>query len=723
MKKVILLIVVLFISISKVAFSQEIIFTAKEYYGGFNTSCNNIQDGEIRATVVWEAPPFTYQWSIGAFSNTITSVGAGTYVLTVVNSLGASVSDTIILTEPEPLDAFVYISDYAGSNISGNGRSDGEIVLEPFGGAPDYTFLWSNGSQESRISDLAAGTYSVTITDRNACTKTVSRTLTEPQALQVTGISKSNFHGFNVSCKAGRDGWADVTVVGGKTPYSYRWSSGGLTKKAEDLAAGNYQVEVTDANNIKVMANVTLTQPSLLDAGLVVPIGANGFNISCFQCANGNASVTPSGGVSPYTYLWSTGSTASSLTNLNRSEYDVKVIDANGCEVIEEFQITEPGREDWAMTGNSNINSNTNYLGTNDSNGFVFRTNALERLKIGSNGEITFSKYASATNQVLLIDAQGKISPVPLPSLPCTGPVAFPWQQSPNDPADVFSCWRRFGIGTDNPQTRLEVKGGLSRFTSAYNSGSYIEIGHDGGTGGGGNAMINNVGDGDLLINYNIPKNVSVCAGNGGDFIVGNSFLHVANIGRVAINTNSPVEAFQIGDLWTFHDGGSKVISRNSFYNGINSIRIQNGFSSNITFDDQGSIFLNTAGYGNQGDPIIFSGVKLDSDGNMAIGGETEVGYKLNVCGYIKATKIKVASSWCDFVFENDYKLPKLFDIANYIEKNRHLPGIPSSAFIEEEGVDVAEIIRMQMQKIEELYLYVIEQEKRINSLEMGLKN
>lgn len=571
-KDVILKITIILLAlVTKAAFSQEIIFTAKEYYGGFNTSCNNIQDGEIRATVVWEAPPFTYQWSTGAFSNTITSVGAGTYVLTVVNSLGASVSDTIILTQPEPLDAFVYLSDYAGSNISGNGRSDGEIVLEPFGGAPDYTFLWSNGSQESRISDLAVGTYTVTITDRNACSKVISRTLTEPQVLQVTGVAKSNFHGFNVSCKEGRDGWADVTVVGGKTPYSYRWSSGGLTKRAENLAAGNYQVEITDANNVKVMANVTLTQPSLLDPGLVVPIGANGFNISCFQCANGNASVTPNGGVSPYTYLWSTGSTVSSLSNLNRSEYEVKVVDANGCEVIEEFQITEPGREDWAMTGNSNINSNTNYLGTNDSNSFVFRTNAIERLKIGSNGEITFSKYASATNQVLLIDAQGKISPVPLPSLPCTGPVAFPWQQSPSDPADVFSCWRRFGIGTDNPQTRLEVKGGLSRFTSAYNSGSYIEIGHDGGTGGGGNAMINNVGDGDLLINYNNLKNLSVCSGTSGNFIVGNNSFFVSNTGKIGIANDNPQSIFEVkGGLSRFtsayasgsyveigHDGGT----------------------------------------------------------------------------------------------------------------------------------------------------------------------
>ena len=718
MKKHILLFSTLLCLFTKVAFSQEIIFTAKEYYGGFNTSCNNVHDGEIRATVVWEAPPFTYQWSTGAYSNIITNVGAGSYILTVVNSLGASVTDTIILTEPEPLDAFVYLSDYAGSNISGYGRSDGEIVLEPFGGAPDYTFLWSNGSQESRISELLVGTYSVTITDRNACTKSISRTLTEPQVLQVTGVAKSNFNGFNVSCKEGRDGWADVTVVGGKTPYSYRWSSGGLTKKAEDLAAGNYQVEITDANNVKVMANVTLTQPNFLDAGLVVPVGVNGFNISCFQCANGSASVTPNGGVIPYSYLWSTGSTSSSLSNLNRSEYDVKITDANGCEVVEEFQITEPGREDWAMTGNSNINSNTNYLGTNDSNSFVFRTNALERLKIGSNGEITFSKYASATNQVLLIDAQGKIRPVPLPSLPCTGSIAFPWQQSPNDPADVFSCWRRFGIGTDNPQVRLEVKGGLSRFTSAYSSGSFIEIGHDGGTGGGGNAIINNVGEGDLLINYNILKNVAICSGNSGDFIVGNSFLHVTNNGRVAINTNSSHESFQIGDLWTFHDGGSKIISRNAYWNGVNTVRISNGYASNINFDGQGNLFLQTSEAGQAGDLIAYKGIQIDSKGRVGILTTPDFGYALNVCGGIKSTLIKVTSTWCDFVFDKSYELLSLDSLQNYIQTNKHLPEIPSAEIIESEGLDIGEMVRLQMKKIEELYLYILEQERRLTCLE-----
>lgn len=494
------------------AFPQQIVFTPKQYIGGYNVSCKNRSDGEIRATVVWEAPPYTYQWSTGSFNHTIYNASAGQYILTVVNSLGQTITDTINLIEPESLDAFVYLSDYSGSNISGNGLQDGEILLETYGGSPDYTFLWSNGSHESRISNLGAGTYSVTITDRNACTKALSRTLTEPQVLQITGVTKSNFNGFNTSCESMEDGWAEVTVTGGTTPYTYRWSNGSLTKKAENLNAGSYQIEVTDRNNVKVVANVSLNQPAKLSVGLNTPVGTNGYHISCFQCANGTAIASPTGGISPYLFYWSTGASTNSISNLNRGEYRVTVTDVNGCAAIEEFAITEPEREDWAMAGNSNINSNINYLGTTDSNSFGLRTNSIERFKIAANGEIKLSKYASPNSQILSVDQDGVITPITIPTFPsCTGTVTFPWQQSPYDPTDVFSCWRRFGIGTDNPQVRLEVKEGLSRFTSAYSSLSYLEIGHDGGPGGGGSAMINNVGTGDLLINYNNSKNVKIC--------------------------------------------------------------------------------------------------------------------------------------------------------------------------------------------------------------------
>jgi hypothetical protein len=385
-----------------------------------------------------------------------------------------------------------------------------------------------------------------------------------------------------------------------------------------------------------VVANVSLNQPAKLSVGLNTPVGTNGYHISCFQCANGTAIASPTGGISPYLFHWSTGASTNSISNLNRGEYRVTVTDANGCAAIEEFAITEPEREDWAMAGNSNINSNINYLGTTDSNSFGLRTNSIERFKIAANGEIKLSKYASPNSQILSVDQDGVITPITIPTFPsCTGTVTFPWQQSPYDPTDVFSCWRRFGIGTDNPQVRLEVKGGLSRFTSAYSSLSYLEIGHDGGPGGGGSAMINNVGTGDLLINYNNSKNVKICTGNSGDLEVGGNTYLASNPNR-----------------------------------------------------------------------------------NVGIGGTyVPPNYKLAVNGKIICEEVfvKLRSAWPDYVFKGDYKLMPINDLKKFIIINGHLPELKSQAQVEnEKGFSLGDNQVILIKKIEELTLYIIEQEEKI---------
>jgi hypothetical protein len=96
------------------------------------------------------------------------------------------------MIQPNPLSALAYVSDYNGSNVSENGGRDGEITIEATGGgaAGNSTYLWSNGANERQIKELQAGTYTVTITDPNQCTFTLSRTLIEPQLLQITGVTK-----------------------------------------------------------------------------------------------------------------------------------------------------------------------------------------------------------------------------------------------------------------------------------------------------------------------------------------------------------------------------------------------------------------------------------------------------------------------------------------------------------------------------------------------------
>jgi hypothetical protein len=106
----------------------------------------------------------------------------------------------------------------------------------------------------------------------------------------------------------------------------------------------------------------------------------------------------------------------------------------------------------------------------------------------------------------------------------------------------------------------------------------------------------------------------------------------------------------------------------------------------------------------------------LKDDGNIGIGTESP-DYKLDVCGTIRAKEVKVAVGWCDFVFDSKYKLMPLTEVEKFIKKNKHLPGINPGAEIETDGLNMGEMQAKHMLKIEELTLYLIEQNKKLNEL------
>ncbi|CAI8246265.1 MAG: Uncharacterised protein [Cryomorphaceae bacterium] len=109
-----------------------------------------------------------------------------------------------------------------------------------------------------------------------------------------------------------------------------------------------------------------------------------------------------------------------------------------------------------------------------------------------------------------------------------------------------------------------------------------------------------------------------------------------------------------------------------------------------------------------------------ETSGSVAIGTTIQSGYALSVCGKIgsREVKVKANNGWCDYVFENDYNLMSLTDVEEFITENKHLPEIPSAIEVEENGIEVSVMMEKMMKKIEELTLYTIEQEKRINELE-----
>ena len=110
------------------------------------------------------------------------------------------------------------------------------------------------------------------------------------------------------------------------------------------------------------------------------------------------------------------------------------------------------------------------------------------------------------------------------------------------------------------------------------------------------------------------------------------------------------------------------------------------------------------------------SSYNLLTSGSVGIGTTNTDGYKLAVNGIIRAKEIKVESDWADFVFKKDYKLPSLKEVETHINKNGTLPGIPSESEVKANGVNLAKTNALLLQKIEELTLYTIQQQKMLDN-------
>lgn len=220
-----------------------------------------------------------------------------------------------------------------GFNISCNGGSDGAIDLTPLGTAP-FTILWDDGPMTEDRSGLSAGTYGVTITDATGCSDEASITLTEPTVLSASAVVTSDYNGYAVSCFGAADGIATASGSGGAPPYSFLWDASAgsqATAIATGLAAGTYDVTITDANGCVAYAQVTLDEPPqlVIDAG---PNQTVYFGYPPAACATLSYSGA-AGGVPPYSYLWSTGQSDQDIIVCPQvsTEYTITITDANGC--------------------------------------------------------------------------------------------------------------------------------------------------------------------------------------------------------------------------------------------------------------------------------------------------------------------------------------------------------------------------------------------------------
>lgn len=269
-----------------------------------------------------------YEWSTGVADSTTNAitVAGGTFSVTVTDHYGCVSTASIKIEEPPDLTGTITSSD-----VKCNGGSDGVANLTVAGGFPPYSYLWSNSEVTEDISALSPGNYSVTITDNISCSITSSATISNPSLLS-SSITISD-----VTCFENSDGIADLTVLGGTSPYTFNWDNGSTTEDLSNLSAGIYIVTISDANLCSASSSTTISKPS---AALSAYIIAN--NVSCKGGSNGSSDVTVSGGTSPYTYLWSNGALTKNITGLSAGTYNLTVTDANLCTTAATVSISEP---------------------------------------------------------------------------------------------------------------------------------------------------------------------------------------------------------------------------------------------------------------------------------------------------------------------------------------------------------------------------------------------
>lgn len=211
--------------------------------------------------------------------------------------------------------------------------------------------------------------------------------------------------------------------------------------------------------------------------------------------------------------------------------------------------------------------------------------------------------------------------------------------------------------------------------------------------------------------------------------------------GKVGIGTQTPRASLDVAKTDT--NTTSSILGRlsegdangNGTYLGVRTFNTQPTYSPSFALEHRFYGLLNSSinfcrGAEQQGGFITFSTsngsekMRLDAFGNLGIGTTNTGLYRLTVDGTAAARRIKVTQqpNWADFVFQADYQLPSLQEVENYINTNKHLSGIPSAKEVQKEGIDLGEMNKLLLQKIEELTLYLIKQDKQLNMLEEDME-
>ncbi|MFN8144802.1 MAG: SprB repeat-containing protein [Bacteroidia bacterium] len=535
-------------------------------------------------------------------------------------------------------------------------------------------------------------------------------------------ITVSHYEGgSDITCHGVNDGVMEAVIVGGTAPYSYQWTNGSFTaftKRISGLAPGDYVFTVIDANNDTVSKSAKIHDITAISTNPEIS-NYSGYNISYQGGDDGDIHLGTSGGVSPYSFLWSTTQQEENISGLSSGNYTVTITDANACVLTQTFTLTEPTplhvvsissplHHGYNISCNGGDDGSISLSVAGGVSPYTFLWNSgdttqnIDTLKVG-----TFTVQIHDANNVLITRSITLTQPEP---------VLFDLAATVYGNGKNTTCYN-----CSDGYVSSNANGGVAPYTYSWNTGQTT-----------GNLS------GVIARNYSLivtdqngchkSSEITLTQPDRDDWTVKGNSGTVSDSNYIGTNDNKD---FRIRTNNT---------ERIRIYNS-GTIEIKSALKvDTISSDSLRSVFVDTQGvlrvgsHGTSQQPCVTPTNRwvtnycnhtndiynVPASGNVGIGtSDIPSGYKLAVNGRVicEEVKVKLHSNWPDYVFRSDYKLMSLDELKKFISKNKHLPDVPPASEMDENGNSLGEMQSKLMRKIEELTLYVLQQNEQLEKL------